>query len=152
CRIHCNTETIIIGITGLLSSHILPRSKEFINALGLGYDSIHVCPNNCVLFQKDYAKHDECPVCGASRWKDTAGKKHIPEKVLWHFPIIPRLKRFFASKNMSEEAQWHILKRKAVENVLSHPADGEAWKDFDRKYGWFAKDARNIRLGLATDG
>jgi hypothetical protein len=44
------------------------------------------------------------------------------------------------------------LKRKEVQNELSHPTDGEAWKDFDRKYGWFAKDARNIRLGLATDG
>jgi len=39
-----------------------------------------------------------------------------------------------------------------VENELSHPADGEAWKDFDRKYELFAKDARNIILGLATDG
>jgi hypothetical protein len=62
------------------------------------------------------------------------------------------LKRFFASKKISEETQWHLLKRKAVENELSHPADGEAWKDFDRKYEWFAKDGRNIRLGLATDG
>ena len=39
-----------------------------------------------------------------------------------------------------------------MENELSHPADGEAWKDFDRKFGWFAEDARNLRLGLATDG
>ena len=62
------------------------------------------------------------------------------------------MKRFFASKKISEETQWHLLKRKAVENELSHPADGEAWKDFDRKYEWFAKDGRNIRLGLATDG
>jgi hypothetical protein len=48
--------------------------------------------------------------------------------------------------------QWHKLKRKPVQNELSHPADGEAWKDFDRKYGWFLEDARNIRLGLAADG
>ena len=27
-----------------------------IGRLGLGYDSIHVCPNNCVLFQKEHAK------------------------------------------------------------------------------------------------
>ena len=79
-------------------------------------------------------------------------KKKIPQKVLRHFPLIPRLKRIFASKKTAEEAQWHKLKRKPVENELSHPADGEAWKDFDRKYEWFAKDARNIRLGLATDG
>jgi len=35
---------------------------------------------------------------------------------------------------------------------MSHPADGEAWQDFDRQYPDFAEEARNIRLGLATDG
>ena len=35
---------------------------------------------------------------------------------------------------------------------MSHPADGEAWQDFDRQYPDFVEDARNIRLGLATDG
>jgi hypothetical protein len=35
---------------------------------------------------------------------------------------------------------------------MSHPADGEAWQDFDRVYPDFAEDARNLRLGLATDG
>ena len=58
----------------------------------------------------------------------------------------------FASKKIAEELRWHKLKRKPVDNELSHPADGEASKDFDRKYEWFADDPRNIRLGLATDG
>ncbi|XP_039818516.1 uncharacterized protein LOC120681025 [Panicum virgatum] len=128
------------------------EAKKLIRALGLGYDTIHVCPNNCVLFRKGLAKHDNCPVCGESRWKDADGRKQIPQKVLRHFPLVPRLKRIVASKKTAEEAQWHKLKRKPVENELSHPADGEAWKEFDRKYEWFAKDARNIRLGLATDG
>jgi len=35
---------------------------------------------------------------------------------------------------------------------LRHPADGEAWKDFDRRYPDFEKDSRNVRLGLASDG
>ena len=39
-----------------------------------------------------------------------------------------------------------------MENELSHPADGEAWKDFDKKYNFFSSDARNIRLGITTDG
>jgi hypothetical protein len=148
------------GILKLLVSAFpecsLPESyaaaKKLIRALGLGYDSIHVCPNNCILFRKDYHNLDECPVCGSSQWKDGEGKKRIPQKVLRHFPLIPRLQRMFASKSIAEDAQWHKLKRKEVDNELSHPADGEAWKDFDRKYKWFAKDARNIRLGLATDG
>ncbi|WVZ98199.1 hypothetical protein U9M48_043668 [Paspalum notatum var. saurae] len=128
------------------------EAKKLIRALGLGYDSIHVCPNNCVLFRKAHEKLDRCPVCGASRWKDTNGRNKIPAKVLRHFRLIPRLKRIFSSKKISELAQWHKLKRKAVENELSHPADGKAWKEFDKKYQWFAEDARNIRLGLATDG
>jgi hypothetical protein len=128
------------------------EALAIIGRLGLGYDSIHVCPNNCVLFRKQYAKHDHCPKCNASRWVDADGRKKIPEKVLRHFPLIPRLQRMFISKKQSEEVQWHKLKRKPVENELSHPADGEAWKDFDKKHKDFAADARNIRLGIATDG
>jgi len=60
--------------------------------------------NNCVLFRKNYAKLDNCPVCGMLRWKDPERKK-IPQKVLWHFPLAPRLKRMFATKEASEEAQ-----------------------------------------------
>jgi len=62
--------------------------------------------------------------------------------------LIPRLKRIFSSKRTAEVVQWHKLKRKPVENELNHPVDGDAWKDFDRMYGWFVEDARNIRLGL----
>jgi hypothetical protein len=118
--------------------------EKVIRALGLGYDSIHVCPNNCVLFKKELAK-----------WKNAQfvvlldGRMKIQENIfqtrLWDiFPVVPRLQRMFASKKLSEQAQWHKLKRKLVNNELSHLADGEAWKDFDRKYDWFAKDARNV--------
>lgn len=86
----------------------LPKSyneaKNLLKELGLGYESIHV------LFRKGYAKHDNCPVCGLSRWKDPERKK-IPQKVLRHFPLAPRLKRMFATKEASENVQWHKLKR-----------------------------------------
>ena len=58
----------------------------------------------------------------------------------------------FSTKEASKVAQWHMLKRQPIEKNMSHPADGEAWQDFDREYPDFAKDARNLRLGLATDG
>jgi len=32
------------------------EAKRLIHALGLGYNSIHVCPNNCVLFRKNLEK------------------------------------------------------------------------------------------------
>ncbi|WVZ64567.1 hypothetical protein U9M48_014065 [Paspalum notatum var. saurae] len=155
------TNTAFDALLQLLSSafpdnNALPRSysetKILLRELGLGYESIHVCENNCVLFWKKYAKLDRCPVCEESRWKDPNGNKRVPRKVLRYFPLKPRLRRLFMSKETSKNTRWHKLKRRIVENEMRHPSDGEAWKDFDRRYGWFAQDARNLRLGLATDG
>jgi hypothetical protein len=32
---------------------------------------------------------------------------------------------------------------------MSHPADGEAWQDFDKTFRDFVEDPRNLRLPLA---
>jgi hypothetical protein len=48
--------------------------------------------------------------------------------------------------------RWHSDKRKDVAGTMSHPADSFAWKEFDKMYPEFAKEPRNVRLGLATDG
>jgi hypothetical protein len=134
----------------------LPKSydeaKKYLNELGLGYETIHVCINNCVLFRKDKAELNVCPVCKESRWKDGTGRKQVPHKVLRHFPLVARLKRIFHAKQTSEQTQWHKKVRKPVDNVMSHPADGEAWDHFDKTFPDFADDPRNLRLALATDG
>jgi len=38
------------------------------------------------------------------------------------------------------------------DNVMAHPSDGEAWMEFNKLYPNFAKEVRNVRLGLVTDG
>jgi hypothetical protein len=58
----------------------------------------------------------------------------------------------FVTKEATELAQWHNVKRQPSEKEISHPTDGEACQDFDREFLNFAKDARNLRLDLATDG
>ena len=35
--------------------HTYNKMKNSLCEVGIGYDMIHVCKNNCVLFQKDYA-------------------------------------------------------------------------------------------------
>ena len=146
---------ILIFAKTLPDGNTLPRSyreaKAFLKELGLSFDSIHVCPNNCVLFRKEYAKKDKCPTCGASRWKYPE-RKACAVKVLRYFPLIPRLQRFFSSRKTAENIRWHQLKRLPKAGVLSDPADGEAWKDFDKCWPEFAADPRNLRLGLASDG
>ena len=58
----------------------------------------------------------------------------------------------FISKKSSREVQWHKLKRQPVDNELSHPTDGEAWKELDHIHVDFSADPRNIKLGIATNG
>ncbi|XP_019233202.1 PREDICTED: uncharacterized protein LOC109213820 [Nicotiana attenuata] len=47
--------------------------------------------------------------------------------------------------------KWHANERPNDGN-LRHPADGEAWKDFDSLHPDFARESRNVRLGLSSDG
>lgn len=54
--------------------------------------------------------HDNCPICSLLRWNDPERKK-IPQKVLRHFSLVPRLQRVFLTEG-AEEAQWHKIKRK----------------------------------------
>ncbi|KAL8098118.1 hypothetical protein AgCh_031039 [Apium graveolens] len=46
---------------------------------------------------------------------------------------------------------WHA-KSPAKDGELKHPADGQAWKDFNKTHPRFALEPRNVRLGLSTDG
>jgi hypothetical protein len=47
---------------------------------------------------------------------------------------------------IAKDAQWHESKRRPVKNELSHPAEGEAWKQFNKSWPTFAKDVRNLKL------
>jgi hypothetical protein len=46
---------------------------------------------------------------------------------------------------------WHKEGEHENNNVMVHPSDGEAWKALDNFDPYFARDARNVRIGLATD-
>ncbi|XP_075112672.1 uncharacterized protein LOC142182321 [Nicotiana tabacum] len=127
------------------------ETKKIVEGSGLKYEKIHACPNDCMLFRKEFANKNvsKCNVCGASRWKNDARK--IPAKVLRYFPLKPRLQRLFMSSETSKAMCWHHEERNK-DGVLRHPADSEAWKKFDSRYPEFAGDPRNVRLGLASDG
>lgn len=143
-------EAFPIGET-LPKSHY--DSWRMLRGLGLGYVSIHGCKNDCALFHKEYKDAQECPICGESRWRINDGKgKKIPYKILRYFPLKPRLQRLFMSRKMAADMRWHKEKLTCNANILNHPADSIAWKEFDKEHPWFAEDPRNVRLGLASDG
>ena len=127
------------------------EAKKLIRDLGLNYVKIHVCEYDCAIFWNEYKDWDKCPICKTSRWK-FEGSKKIPRKVLRYFPLKPRLQRLFVNKNIVEDMRWHKEKRVNEDNVIRHPADSEAWKEFDEAHKSFAEDPRNVRLGLASNG
>jgi hypothetical protein len=62
------------------------------------------------------------------------------------------MKRLFFLKKTARHMRWHKECVHENEQVMVHPSDSEAWKvvdDFDADFIW---DARNVRIGLATDG
>ncbi|XP_042946082.1 uncharacterized protein LOC122279468 [Carya illinoinensis] len=129
------------------------ESRSLLRGLGFTYTKIHACLNDCILYWKENADKEECPKCKVSRWIFSKSKqKNIPQKVLRHFPLKPRLQRLFMSQKIAAEMRWHRDQRMNEHGVLRHPADSEVWKAFDQQYSWFAQDSRNVRLGLASDG
>ncbi|GJV59136.1 CACTA transposable element [Tanacetum coccineum] len=119
--------------------------KKTFKTIGLGYESIHACVNDCFLFWGDDNKDVHfCPVCNTSKWKDsnTPGKK-VPKKVLCYFPIIPRLQRLYKSSHTTKEMAWHATGKCTEPGKMQNLVDGRAWKNFDTKYPDFAKEPRN---------
>jgi hypothetical protein len=50
--------------------------------------------------------------------------------------------------------RWHKERKRDSEDpdIMSQPADTEAWEALDRFDPEFARDPRSVRLGLSTDG
>lgn len=146
----------------LPESQTLPNSfyetKKIIRDLGLEYDKIDACPNDCMLYWKESKKDSACAICGVFRWKtvdncsdDNIDDRKIHAKVLRHFPLKPRLQRLFMSAKTASSMRWHEDGR-VNDGILRHPADSPAWKTFDYLHPSFSSDPHNVRLGLASDG
>lgn len=58
----------LLGNSILLKPNNLPKlhyeARNLIQNLGLGYVSIHLCQNGCVLYQNEHGIVDICPICG----------------------------------------------------------------------------------------
>nr|GEW45198.1 hypothetical protein [Tanacetum cinerariifolium] len=128
--------------------------KKTFKTIGLGYESIHACVNDCFLFRGDNNKDVHFYlVCKTGRWNDNnAPGKKVPKKVLRYFLIIPRLQHLYKSSDTAKEMIWNATRKCTEPSKMQYPVDSRAWKNFDTKYPNFAKEPINVQLGLATDG
>jgi Transposase-associated domain len=136
----CFNRMLSILKSALPEENILPpsfhASKKLLSGFGLKYQKIDACPNDCMLYYKDNLLKDKYDICGESRYKTDMRKKKgkpIARKILRYLLITPRLQRLYMSPATSEQMRWHKHGVREKSGVVVHPADGEAWKSFDRK-------------------
>jgi len=108
----------------------------------------------------NFEEMSKCPGCGVSQYKvkddeecssDENSNKGPPAKVLWYLSIVPRFKHLFANGDDAKDLTWHANGRNC-DGMVRHPNDCSQWKKIDRLFLDFGKEARNLRLGLASDG
>lgn len=141
--------------SSLPEDHCVPKdyygAKKMLKGLGLGYVKIDACINNCMLYYKETSELQSCKVCDHPRYKSEGGRrsKGIPYKVLRYLPLTPRLQRLFMSRKTAKHMTWHAKTRTGP---VCHPADSEAWKDFQRAHPEFKEEDRNVYVAFCTDG
>jgi len=105
-----------------------------------------------MLYYLENAEMTECMTCGHSRYRPRTGrgKTLVAFKKLRYFLITSRLQRLFMSPRTAEHMTWH-QSHDAVDGVMVHPSDGEAWKHFNSVHPHFSAESRNVCRGLCTD-
>ncbi|KAL9660658.1 hypothetical protein QQ045_025475 [Rhodiola kirilowii] len=153
------TELLTLVKDMLPEDNTLPNrcyeAKKVMCPMGIDYEKIHACPNDCILYRNSYKDMVECPMCKSPRYKlnkePKNGSKGTPSKVLWYLPPIPRFQRLFASSEDSNNMRWHAEKR-VIDTKMRHPADSLQWAKVDNTFPTFGAECRNLRIGLSTDG
>jgi hypothetical protein len=159
---NCYNELLKLIGDVLLNPNKLPKdtyhSKKLVKGLGMDYEKIDVCRNSCMLFWKEHQEENKCFKCGKSRYVKVVNDDgetvttEVAHKQVHYMPIAPRLKWMFLSERAMIHMQWHKDGERENKEVMVHPSDSDAWRALDNFDPEFARDARNVRIGLATDG
>ena len=157
------TELLVLLNEMLPEGSTLPTrtydTKKVLCPMGIEYKRIHACPNDCILYRKEFEDLKKCPKYGLSWYKQKRNsedsgqieKEGFALKVVWYHPIVPWLKRLFANPKDAKNLRWHATEKRC-DGLLRHPADSMQWKNIDKKFPKFSKKCRNVWFGLAIDG
>jgi hypothetical protein len=146
----------------LPENHKMPKNlyecQCILRGLKMPYIKIDACVNNCMIYYKEDKDKEKCDFCGESRYvhveptQQGHRRKPIPRKVLRYLPFIPRLQRMYMEAKTAKHMRWHKEGRRRNRNVMVHPSDAESWTHFNTASPDFARDARNVRIAMATNG
>jgi hypothetical protein len=134
------------------------QSKKILSALSMEHKKIDVCKDNCMIFYKDHKNEKKCLKCGKPRFVEVINEDDetvttkTAHKQLRYMPLMSRMKQLFILKKTARHMRWHKEGVRENDQVMVHPSYSEAWKALDDLDPDFTRDARNVRIGLATDG
>jgi hypothetical protein len=89
----------------------LDKDKKIMCPLDLLHENYHACFNDCCIYQKEDTDKTTCLVCNAAWYRLV---KKAPRKVVWYFPLIPRLQRYFTNCKESKIMRWQAERKEAV--------------------------------------
>ncbi|WZY87210.1 hypothetical protein YC2023_033594 [Brassica napus] len=124
--------------------------QKLVAGLGLPYQVIDVCIDNCMIYWRENENRKKCRFCQKPRFQETSGRVPFPYKRMWYLPLTERLKRLYQSERTAGAMRWHA--EHSTDGQITHPSDAKAWKHFQSTYPEFAYERRNVYLGLSTDG
>ncbi|KAA0033109.1 putative transposase [Cucumis melo var. makuwa] len=81
------------------------EAKRKLHDLGLGYETIHACKYDYVLYWKEFIDLQHCPTCGEARYKEGCA-----------------------------DMRWHRDKRVEMDDVLRHPTDFNPFGQMSMSY------------------
>lgn len=133
------------------------KTKKLVRGLGLPVEKIDCCENNCMIYWGVDSELSSCKICDHPRYKrqrrgSSKHKGYIPNKIMYYFPISPRLQRLYASNATAKYMRWHAEQPDEEGDVMRHCSNSPAWKHFNQTHPTFGAESRNVRLGLCTDG
>jgi hypothetical protein len=144
--------------TGHKMTKDMYQSKKLIEGLSMEYEKIDVCQDNCMLFWKEHDREHKCLKCGKSRYVELVNEEgekvvaKVVHKQLRYMSLTLRVKCLFLLRKTAMHMRWHKDCTNRQDGLMVHPSDGDAWKALNNFDPDFASDARNVRIGLATDG
>jgi hypothetical protein len=129
-----------------------------LSVLDMEYENTDLCKDNFMFFYKEHKNETKCLKCGKLRFIEVVNEDDekvmmkVAHKQLRYMSLTPRMKQLFLSKKIARHMRWHKEGVRENDQVMVHPSDGEAWKALDDFDEHFARDARNVCIGLVIDG
>ena len=119
------------------------EAKKVLHALGMKYEVIHACPNDCILYRGDHKDKESCPLCATPHYKDNMASNKVPQKAMRYFPLIPRLQHTYRCKDLAEYQVWHS-KNRSSDGVMSLSVDSLAHQFMEDHWPDFKSNPQNV--------